>query len=282
MGDENDKKLAKLSEEQWDGIHKGIKNHLKYMRLRAGFSSQQDVKDIASYNTYRNMETGKEPAKTSFRTFIEAFHLFHGTDRDAAVLFGNHESYEYVATDHNPSEQHMQRLKVYQNNKYNMYFVDTQDAVKAFSVDFKDIINYTYVAAEGKFANNYCYDGKLLSPDNSEYTYIYFTCTNGLIDKALFIIPYVPQVLHEFKMGIGVMLSIAVNYPRCPEFKLFFMMSDNMERPEDEFIKKHLIMKTAAHSKYMVRVPNLMDRNRMLMDDYDRWLLSQHQKTDPT
>lgn len=245
----------------------GIKTgkHLRKMRLRAGYTQGQITNDeenhkpgFPSLTTYKDMERGH--IATSFETFIQMFHQFHGTDRDAAVLFGNREPGQYVNYSHDSSPGHIARLHKFVRQKYSVLFVDEMDNSKVMTLRFTDIVNNSFVQGTASIGK-YSYDCKLLSPVNSEYVFIYFTSTTSMVDRALFVMPEIRWVTGRIKRGIGLMMSISTDGQNCPTIQLFALIHDVYEMPSFEMLKEHLSMKTAPSSEYMIRVPDLLKRN---------------------
>lgn len=248
-------------------IGKRSGKHLKRMREKAGFTQNQITNDeenkksgFPSLTTYKDMERGH--IETSFETFIQMFHRFEGTDRDAAVLFGNRESDPYVNYSHDDSPGHIARLNKFVRQKYCIYFVDEMDVPKEMKIQFTNIVNSSYVQGTAKIGRKYAYDCKLLSPVNSDYVFIYFTSTTSLVDRALFIMPEIPWVISRVKKAIGMMLSISTDGQNCPTTQLYALVHDIYEKPDLEMLKQHLILNGASTSEYMMRIPDLMDRNK--------------------
>ena len=115
------------SEEELNEIKGQIKNQLKSMRTRSGLT-QNDIEDkcsCCSARTYQKMETGNIGVR--FESFLEVFRLFQGTDHDAAVLFGNHPSGSFLASDQDDSACHLARLNKFTHQKYTICYVDFMD-----------------------------------------------------------------------------------------------------------------------------------------------------------
>lgn len=246
--------------------------HLKKMRERAGFTQNQITNDeenhkpgFPSLTTYKDMEKGH--IETSFETFIQLFHRFQGTDRDAAVLFGNRESEPFMEYSHDSSPGHMVRLNKFVRQRYSVLYADERERIKTMTIKFTNIINSSYVQGTAKVGRKYSYDCKLLSPVNSDYVFIYMTSTTSLVDRALLITPEIPWVTGRIKKGIGLMLSISADEQYCPTTQLFALLHEIYEIPDSEALKKHLMLNNYPSSKYMMRVTDLLNRNKAFVNE---------------
>lgn len=246
---------------EWDEINSRVGLHLKKMREREKWTQEQvsGVLIRVGGRTYQKMESGQ--TDTSFDAFIEVFHLLQGTDRDAAILFGNRESEIFIDESHDGSPSHIARLEKFAFQKYTVFFVDEMDHMKRMNLDFKNVINNSYVQGTAKIGRKYTYDCKLVSPVNSKYIFIYFTSTTSLVDRAFFILPEIEWVVGRFKRGIGIMISISTDTKRCPTLQLFALIHKCYISPDEEELKQFLALKRAQVSKYMLRVSDLKDRN---------------------
>ena len=251
---------------------KAIGQHLKQMRNRAGYTQEAVTNDelnskhgFPSLSTYKSMESGD--VKSSFYFYLQMFHLFHGTDRDAAILFCNRESEPFVDGGHDNSPAHIARLKKFAYQKYTVLFVDEMDNPKRMRLSFGNIINSSYVQGCAKIGKKYTYDCKLVSPVNSAYVFIYFTSTTSLIDRAFFVLPEIEWITGVFKRGVGLMISISTDQQRCPTSQLFVMLHSMYKEPDFTEIKKHLVLRSSQMSLYMMRVQDLKQRNIKFNDN---------------
>lgn len=245
---------------------KEVGQHLKRMRTRAGYTQEAVTNDemnskhgFPGLSTYKTMESGD--VKSSFAFYLQMFHLFHGTDRDAAILFGNRESEPFVDTSHDNSPAHIARLKKFTYQNYTVIFVNEMDEPKLMNLCFGNIINSSYVQGNAKIGRKYTYDCKLVSPVNSPYVFIYFTSTTSLVDRAFFVLPEIEWITGRFKRGVGLMISISTDQQRCPTSQLFVMIHKIYKMPEFDEIKKHLVLKNSQMSTYMMRLQDLKSRN---------------------
>lgn len=249
------------SEEELNEIKGQIKNQLKSMRTRSGLT-QNDIEDkcsCCSARTYQKMETGNIGVR--FESFLEVFRLFQGTDHDAAVLFGNHPSGSFLASDQDDSACHLARLNKFTHQKYTICYVDFMDKMKYMKIKFGDIIDNTFVHGTAVIGRKYKYECKLVSPANSRYVFIYLTSATSLVDKALLVLPEVELVVDKFKRGIGIMMSISIDRQQCPTTQKFVMLHESYNNIKGETIAPYLVVKREQISKYMFRVPDLKEIN---------------------
>lgn len=261
-----DKILPVFDDEGIKKQGKVIGLHLRKMRLRSLYTQDAVTNDeldtkhgFPSLSTYKSMENGD--TKSSFTFYLQLFHLFHGTDRDAAILFGNRDSETFVDESHDDSQAHIARLKKFAYQKYTIYLVDEMDAIKEMKLSFGNIINYSYVQGNAKIGRKYTYDCKLVSPVNSPYVFIYFTSTTSMVDRALFILPEIEWIIGKFKRGLGLMISISTDHQRCPTIQMFVMLHALYKKPDLEEIKKYIVLRDSQVSTYMMRVQDLKSRN---------------------
>lgn len=261
-----DKILPIFDEQGLKQKGESVGQHLKRMRIRAGYTQEVVTNDemdskhgFPSLSTYKTMEGGD--VKSSYAFYLQMFHLFHGTDRDAAILFGNRESEPFVEAGHDNSPAHIARLKKFAYQNYTVLFVDEMDEPKRMKLSFGNIINSSFVQGNAKIGKRYTYDCKLVSPVNSPYVFIYFTSTTSLVDRAFFVLPEIEWVTSRFKKGVGLMISISTDQQRCPTAQLFIMLHSVYKEPEFAVIKKHLVLRSSQTSTYMMRVQDLKSRN---------------------
>lgn len=262
-----DNKLTILRQDELDQHSRNAGEHLRKMREREHFTREMvtsnpdnaDQNPLPSLSTLKSMENGH--GKTSFDTFIQMFHIFNGTDRDAAILFGNRESAIFVDDSHDSSPAHIARLRKFENQKFTVFYMDEMDELKAMKLNFVHIINHSYVQGNAR-VGKYSYDCKLVSPSNSKYVYIYMTSTTSFIDRALLILPEIEKVVGRLKRGIGIMTSISADEHTCPTIQMFVLWSNVFEKPNEETLKGHLMLKREQVSQYMLRLSDLIDRNK--------------------
>lgn len=244
----------------WQEEKNRIGSHLRRMRERNKMTQSNVGNAIqnASERTYQNMERGDVNAK--FASFIEVFRLFGGTDRDAAILFGNRDSEDYVDDANDPSPAHLARLNKFTNQKYTIFYYDMMDKMKQMKISFGDIVEDSYVQGTAKINDKYTYDCKLISPANSHYVFLYLTSTTALIDRAFMMLPEIEQVVCKFKRGIGVMMSISIDNKLCPTTQKFIMLNNIYKIPDKKELATYLELGNAK-SDYMLRFPDLRDAN---------------------
>lgn len=249
------------SEEELNEIKKQIKTHLKAMRGRTNLTQNDVNKKLSrcSGRTYQKMETGN--IGVHFESFLEVFRLFQGTDRDAAILFGNHPSGLFLDSDRDNSDCHMARLSKFTMQNYTVYYVDAMDKMKRLKIKFGDIIDNTFVQGTAVIGRKYTYECKLISPVNSRYVFLYLTSTTSLVDRALLILPEIELVVEKFKRGIGIMMSISIDEQQCPTTQKFAILHNSYKGIREEEIAPHLVIKREKISKYMFRIADLMSIN---------------------
>lgn len=249
------------SEEELDEIKEQIKKQLKEMRRRSGLT-QNDIEEkcsCCSARTYQKMESGNIGVR--FESFLEIFRLLQGTDHDAAILFGNHPSGLFLNSDQDNSASHMARLNKFTHQQYTIYYVDYMDRMKHLRIKFEDVIDNTFVHGKALIGKKYKYECKLISPVNSRYVFLYLISTTSLVDRALLILPEIDLIVDKFKRGIGIMMSISIDKLQCPTTQKFVMLNNSYKGIKDEMITPHLVVKREKISKYMFRIPDLMEIN---------------------
>lgn len=250
-------------EKRLDEIRAEIKKHLKKMRKRAGLTQNQVNEKLAfcSSRTYQKMEQGN--VGTHFDSFLEVFHLFQGTDKDAAILFGNHPSEDVLDGGRDSSDAHLARLQKFTQQKYTIRYFDSMDKMKRLYVQFGDIIDNTFVPGTAKIGkkSNYTYECKLISPVDSPYVFLHLTSTSSLVDRALLVLPEIDLVVKKIKYGIGIMMSLSVDTQHCPTIQKFAILNDTYKTIDDRTLASYLVVKKEQISKYMLRIPDLKEIN---------------------
>ncbi len=266
--------VISITEERLVEILRNAGQQLKYMRIRAGFTQKNYARQAwCSEKTYQRIESGSRksgPKSPSFPDLIQAFYTFGGTDQDAAILFGKHAPKKVTdghSAAYDDSELHVKRLKQYVSETkgrrdFSFYFAspDFEEGgeLSRLQVAFTGIEHNSYVGGDATLGN-LTYECKLVSPPESNYTFIYFACAQEIVDRALFILPYKKE--KKFYSGLGVMISISNDDQRCPMVQKFAALRDPMIVDD----LANWLRVEPLGSEYVMRFPRLSDQNMRFM-----------------
>lgn len=243
--------------------------HFQKVRKEKLRATQIEAANIVGigYRTLQNIESGI--SSTSFYNILKVLQGFGCSDLDVLTICG-YLDYDLGAS-HDPSEPHRKRLDRYATEHYSFYFVNAvTEKIQRLTVELGEIIGYSYVGGTGKI-NEQQYGCKLISPPDGEYTYLYFSSSLPLVDRAVFVLPYHANEI-IFGAGTGIMLSISNEAPRSPTVQRFIVINDRLghtDNSSDTYLLNNLKLKSVV-SDYAFRFPQLITESISLASQFVR------------
>lgn len=147
---------------------------------------------------------------------------------------------EEASAAYDRSDAHHRRLGMYAGMVYRCYYVSTRENI--------DDICSLVIETNTSMGNGYlpctaCYDGytyecKLISPPDSDFTFIYLTSKGSLKDRGMIILPHNRKIKKKLKTAIGKMLSISMDLKAMPCYQKVFLLSDEYETPSQQLIDR--------------------------------------------
>ena len=243
--------------------------HFQKVRKEKLQKTQIEAANIAGigYRTLQSIESGS--SSTSFYNILKVLHGFGCSDIDALTICG-YLDYDF-GDSHDPSEPHRKRLERYATEQYSFYFVNAvNEKIQRLSVELGEIIGYSYVGGTGQL-NKQHYGCKLISPPDGDYTYLYFSSSSPLVDRAIFVLPYHADEI-VFGAGTGIMLSISNETPRSPTLQRFIVINNRLgytDNANDTYLLNSLKLKSVV-SDYALRFPQLGTESISLASQFVR------------
>lgn len=169
---------------------------------------------------------------------------------------------------------HKRRLARFENHGYICYFFSNKSQVDELEELFIEPFIYSDkgFSAASAITDGYSYHCKLTCSKSGLYSFMSFTSSDDLCDKAYFMIPMNRRAKDTFHAGVGVMLSLveSQNNTDAPCFQMVCLISkeytDSIGKDEVKKICRDKLMLPQENS-HRVRVDGIQTRSDQLFDD---------------
>lgn len=234
-------------------------DEMRAMREKKGLGVDRVAELLhISSRTVQRVEQGNDCKNSVFLMLLKLY----GADasdlsRILDIEYPPHIS-EEVSAAYDRSDAHHSRLSMYADMTYHCYYVSTKENID----DICSLIIKTNVpTGDGYLACTACYDGytyecKLISPPDSDFTFIYLTSKGSLKDRGMIILPHNRKVKTKLRAAIGKMLSLSMDLKAMPCYQKVFLLSDEYETPSHALIdqiKKEYLKITSSEPQAAVK-----------------------------
>lgn len=214
---------------------------IRALRERKGLGVDRVAEILhISPRTIQRIEQGKDCKNSIFFMLLK---LYGAGATDLSRILGI-ESPPQIPVEasaaYDRSDAHHSRLSMYADMTYHCYYVSTKennDNICSLEIKTNALTGEGYLSCTASF-DGYTYECKLVSPPDSDYTFIYLTSKGSLKDRGMIILPHNRKIKTKLKTAIGKMLSLSMDLKAMPCYQKVFLLSDEYERPCREFIDR--------------------------------------------
>lgn len=194
----------------------------------------------------------------------------------------NQSAFDEEREAYNSSKAHKIRLRRYENLNFVGYYYDTahlSSGINTMNIKVGRVLDEGYIRVSMTCANVE-YKGKIISPENQNYTYIYFERKDDFPEHGMIILRHPAGISVEYMGGIGCMLSLSKGDRRVPIIQRIALLNQKLDITlDDNFLKKYLSVsgKLLDHGKLLFT--DLRDKNANYIDELKKMMKFQQQKS---
>ena len=135
------------------------------------------------------------------------------------------------------------------------------------SIKVRRVLDEGYIGISMKCANVE-YKGKIISPENQNYTYIYFERKDDFPEHGMMILRHPAGISVEYMGGIGCMLSLSKGDRRVPIIQKIALLNQRLNITlDDNFLKKYLSVSRGLLDQGRLLFTDLRDKNANYIDE---------------
>lgn len=178
---------------------------------------------------------------------------------DKATPNKDHYIIDEALSSYDSSDNHITRLQnYYADTRYKLYYYDTRrgnDNINSMNLQLKQVMDTGYIGGMATVQGKFSYSCKLISPNGSQYTYIYLTSEGTVYtERAIIMLPLSQRTSGKYLGGIGIMFSLSIeDNQSLPCFQKVAVVSQNVRELTNKQIKaicdKYLLVSTESINK---------------------------------
>lgn len=144
------------------------------------------------------------------------------------------------------SSAHKIRLQRYENIEFYGYYYHTNRSTQVISqmeIKTGNIMPSGFIKVQINCDQNTNYNGKIISPANQSYTYIYFKRMDDFPERCIIILPHPLGIGETYMGGIGCMLSLSKGEKKVPTLQKIAIINKALGLElEGDFIHASLLI----------------------------------------